>query len=153
MDTRSFTPGLLAVPALTLALTLAGCTGEPADGGGTSALSESPTPEAAPSSSELAVAQTGWLSIGADGAVQTTFFDADGRYRDLRNGEPFAQGGWEQRPDGSICFEPDEGAGACWMTGAPDAAGEIIVTSTDGKAIAIRRITYMAPTGDEAAGG
>ena len=149
MHMRSHTPGL----TIALALALAGCSGEPAGNEATSGPSESPAPEAAPSSSEIAVAQTGWLSIGADGAVQTTFFDADGRYRDLRNGEPFAQGGWEQRPDGSICFEPDEGAGACWMTGAPDAAGEIIVTSTDGKAIAIRRITYMAPTGDEAAGG
>ena len=91
MHMRSHTPGL----TIALALALAGCSGEPAGNEATSGPSESPAPEAAPSSSEIAVAQTGWLSIGADGAVQTTFFDADGRYRDLRNGEPFAQGGWE----------------------------------------------------------
>ncbi|MAY20346.1 MAG: hypothetical protein CL955_06985 [Erythrobacteraceae bacterium] len=142
--------------ALFAPLALAACD-ESGSSGAADALSGSSeaTPEAqeTPDTVSLPVAESGWLTVGADGAVQTTFFDAGGRFRDLRNGEPFAQGKWEQRPDGKICFEPDEGAGACWTTAPPDDNGEVIATDEDGMAIALKRITYVAPPSDEEDGG
>lgn len=108
---------------------------------------ESANPSA--SVSALSVAETGWLTVGQDGAVQTTFFDGDGRYRDLRNGAELAGGQWEQRADGTICFEPDAGLGACWQTGAADDNGTIVATNSDGKSIAIKQVTYAAPSGGE----
>lgn len=99
----------------------------------------------------IPMTETGWLSVGRDGSVQTTFFDSGGRYRDFRNGELWGEGGWEQRPDGSVCFEPDTGAGACWETGEPEEDGSIIITDEDGAKVEIQRVTYIAPeTGDEA---
>lgn len=97
---------------------------------------------------EFALTETGWLTIGSDGSVQTTFFDANGRYRDLVNGELVAEGGWQRRPDGTLCFEPDAGRGACWETGQPDENGTAIATDGDGKRIEIRRVTYI-PLEDE----
>lgn len=94
----------------------------------------------------IAMAGTGWLTIGNDGAVQTTFLDSDGRYRDFRNGELLAEGGWERAPDDRLCFEPDAGRGACWVTKAPDADGSILVTDADGKSVEIKRVAYIAPT-------
>lgn len=95
--------------------------------------------------SDFTMAESGWLTVGADGAVQTTFFEPDGRYRDLRNGALIAQGRWERRNDGMLCFEPDSGIGACWETGPVNDAGEAIATDTTGKRITIRRIAYLAP--------
>lgn len=95
------------------------------------------------------VANTAWLSVGQDGSVQTTFLDQGGRYRDFRNGEPADTGTWEQRPDGAICFTPDEGQGGCWGAGALDADGSTYVTSADGKRVEIKRITYTAPPLDD----
>lgn len=147
-------------PALALALfaplALAACDESSSSGAAdvlTGGGEAAPTAEETPDTVSLPVAESGWLTVGADGAVQTTFFDAGGRYRDLRNGEPFAQGKWEQRPDGKICFEPDEGAGSCWTTASPDDNGEVIATDDDGMAIAIKRITYVAPPSDEEDGG
>jgi hypothetical protein len=107
------------------------------------------TAEEEPSTQEIALAETGWLTVGRDGSVQTTFFDTGGRYRDFRNGEPSGEGTWAQRPDGSICFEPETGLGACWEMGAPEEDGSVIVTDEDGRRVEIRRITYTAPPDDE----
>ena len=141
--------------ALLASLALTAC--DDGSGGGsadalTGGSEATPAAEETPDTVSLPVAESGWLTVGADGAVQTTFFDAGGRYRDLRNGEPFAQGKWEQRPDGKICFEPDEGAGACWTTAPPDDNGEVIATDEDGMAIVIKRITYVAPPSDDEGG-
>ena len=106
--------------------------------------------EASGTSTPMQLAETGWLTVGKDGAVQTTFFDPDGRYRDLRNGEEVAGGRWERRADGRVCFEPDVGLGACWETGDEDATGSIIATDTDGTSIALRRVTYIAPPAPDA---
>ncbi|MEE4199725.1 hypothetical protein [Erythrobacter sp.] len=63
--------------------------------------------DAEPQAATLPMAETGWLTIGRDGSVQTTYFDPDGRYRDVRGGAPFGEGRWEQRADGRICFRPE----------------------------------------------
>lgn len=138
--------------ALLAALALAAC--DDGSGGGsadvlTGGSGEVPAAEQTPDTTALSVSESGWLTVGADGAVQTTFFDAGGRYRDLRNGELFGTGTWEQRTDGTICFEPEEGIGACWETAPPDETGAVIATNKDGMAISIKRITYVAPPSDE----
>jgi len=96
----------------------------------------------------VTVEETGWLTIGSDGAVQTTYFDSDGRYRDRRNGEPVAQGSWRRGPDDRLCFEPDAGRGACWSIDEPDEDGVAIAEDADGKTIAIRRVAYLPPEGE-----
>lgn len=111
------------------------------DAGGEQAVEEEPQ--------TIAMAETGWLTVSEDGAVQTTFFDAGGRYRDFRNGEPMGEGNWEQRPDGLLCFEPDEGSGACWETDKTDEDGSAIVTNEDGARVEIKRVTYVPPETDE----
>lgn len=91
------------------------------------------------------MADTGWLSVGSDGSVQTTFLDTGGRYRDLRNGVAFDAGTWEGRPDGSVCFAPEDGQAQCWAPESMGDDGTTIVTSEDGKRVEIKRITYTAP--------
>ncbi|MHA7820848.1 MAG: hypothetical protein ACX930_14470 [Erythrobacter sp.] len=139
--------------AFVAALALAGCTAaeeEGSSGGGDAGSEAGATPEPTPTrDTDIAVSESGWLTVGTDGAVQTTFFDADGRYRDLRNGELFGEGNWQQRPDGKVCFEPDSGRGACWETDAADENGEANATDGDGKTITIKRITYVAPPEDQ----
>ncbi|WP_298307139.1 hypothetical protein [uncultured Erythrobacter sp.] len=98
-----------------------------------------------PPAEPMLMADTGWLSVGSDGSVQTTFLDTGGRYRDFRNGVAMDTGDWEQRPDGSVCFSPDAGQGGCWSADQPEKDGSIIVTSADGKRVEIKPITYTAP--------
>lgn len=136
-------------------LALAGCS-EAADSAASSSADtaagepQSPaTPEPSPTSADLSIAESGWLTVGSDGAVQTTFFDSGGRYRDLRNGEIFAEGEWQQRPDGRVCFEPETGRGACWAIAEPDATGQAIATNDEGKAVSLKRITYIAPPDED----
>ncbi|MGB3710234.1 MAG: hypothetical protein WA985_00940 [Erythrobacter sp.] len=112
--------------------------------------------EEAPDESEgeaFVIADTGWLTIGTDGAVQTTYFDADGRYRDLRNGEPAGEGAWRRGPEGRVCFVPDAGRGACWTTEDVDDEGEATATDGEGRTIAIRRIAYLPPEDEDGEGG
>ncbi len=148
---------LLAAVTLTL-LACADDAGESIDAAATeeaSATVEGATPEASgsedvPSNPAIAVARTGWLTIGSDGAVQITHFDPQGRYRDLRNGEMVAQGNWQRGPENRLCFEPDAGRGECWTIGDVDEEGEAIATDSDGKTIAIRRVAYLPPQSDAA---
>ena len=93
----------------------------------------------------MLVADTAWLSVGTDGSVQTTFLDTGGRYRDFRNGEAADSGSWEQRPDGSICFTPDSGLGACWATESSENDGTAVIVNETGTRVSIKRITYTAP--------
>ena len=131
------------------ALWLMGCAAAPSDTNGTAAKDAAGAGEggngAVQTASAVPMAATGWLSIGGDGAVQTTFFAADGRYRDWRNGAQLASGNWTKRSDGRICFEPDAGLGDCWEIDPPDKNGEAIATDSEGKSIAIRQVTYIAP--------
>lgn len=141
---------MLCLLALT-SLTLAACEA-PADGSGeTASAPEAPAEEAADAASaeadsaDLVFTESGWLTVGADGGVQTTFLDAGGRYRDLRNGEQVAQGEWQQRPDGSLCFEPDTGFGACWTIEPLEDDGSAIAVNGEGKRIEVRRVSYIGP--------
>lgn len=123
-----------------------GAEGSTGDSGAGSA--EAQSGEGPGSGAEIEVmlnADTAWLSVGRDGSVQTTFLDAGGRYRDFRNGEAADSGSWEQRPDGSICFAPDAGLGACWATETSENDGTAIVVNETGTRVAIKRITYTAP--------
>lgn len=136
---RPFVTTLAIFVVAACAPTEDGSSGTEGAGSEESATSNSSSKEA------ILMADTGWLSVGSDGAVQTTFFDPDGRYRDFRNGDATDAGAWQQRPDGSICFTPDEGAGDCWTTDGLEADGSAVVTSASGKRVEIKQITYTAP--------
>jgi len=129
-------------------LALAACAPAEDEGGEaeTSDTVSDATPDNAAQGEPMLMADTGWLSVGDDGAVQTTFLDTAGRYRDFRNGVAADTGDWEQRPDGSLCFSPDAGDGGCWTPESPDKDGSLIVTNAGGKRVEIKRITYTAPS-------
>ena len=91
------------------------------------------------------MASTAWLTVGTDGAVQTTLIDAEGRYRDMRNGELFGEGTWQQRPNGTICFEPETGVGACWETETTGDDGTLKAVNGDDRRIELKRVTYTPP--------
>jgi len=138
----------ILVPATLFALSACAEEGGGSDGDTSSAQSESDGGGDNAQEASIPMAETAWLSVGNDGAVQTTMIDPAGRYRDFRNGEPAGQGSWSQRPDGSICFEPAQGSGACWETGAPQEDGSLIATNDDGMRVEITRIAYTAPSAD-----
>ncbi len=94
-----------------------------------------------------AMAQTGWRVLGEDGAVYTTMFDADGTYRDFKNGEALQSGSWEERKDGQLCFTPEaeDRIGECWEIGMVGGDAMMQVTSDAGKTIELRQVTYIAP--------
>ena len=120
------------------------------DGGGSGdAVAEAASEIAQAGEETIAMAGTAWLSVGTDGAVQTTLIDEGGRYRDIRNGELFGEGGWQQRPDGRVCFEPDTGLGACWQTESGDQDGTVIAINDDDRRIELKRVTYTAPDASE----
>lgn len=136
-------------------LALAGCTPDDAGSEGPSEAEASEAPSdaeagedtgaAATASRPMLVANTGWLSVGADGSVQTTFLDADGRYRDFRNGVVSDTGSWERRPDGAFCLQPDAGKNACWTADRPAKDGSVVVSSDFGKRIELKPISYTPP--------
>lgn len=144
-------------------LALAGCAPDDAGSEGSSESEASETPSEAGAGEEtggtaiasrpMLVANTGWLSVGADGSVQTTFLDADGRYRDFRNGVAADTGSWERRPDGAFCMQPDAGKSACWSADRPAKDGSIMVSSDDAKRVELKPITYSPPADDGADGG
>lgn len=132
--------------ALSICL-LAGCAPE---GGGAENSSEEEAGDTQEGPSEdaneaLLMADTAWLSVGSDGSVQTTFLDADGQYRDFRNGVAADTGSWESRLDGSLCLTPAVGRGDCWTSEKLEDDGSTILTSAGGKRVEIKQITYTAP--------
>lgn len=145
------TPLHLLAPFGILALAACAPAKEGSNGSGETQANETPSNTAsgeAPAAPML-MADTGWLSVGSDGSVQTTFLDTGGRYRDFRNGVAADTGVWERRPDGSVCFSPDAGQGRCWSAGQPEKDGSIIVTSASGRRVEIKPITYTTPPVDE----
>lgn len=145
------TPLHFLTPLGFLALAACAPAEEGSNSSGEAQASETPSDAAASETpaEPMLMADTGWLSVGSDGSVQTTFLDTGGRYRDFRNGIAADTGAWERRPDGSVCFSPDAGQGECWSADRPDKDGSIIVTSADGKRVEIKPITYSAPPVDE----
>ena len=108
-----------------------------------------------PSHSEFS--DTAWRVMAEDGARYVTYIDADGTYRDFRNGEPWQEGSWkfdpaEESGDGVdlLCFMPDaeDGSERCWEPGRL-LDDELIVTSGGGRRVALEKVTYSAPEGAE----
>ena len=130
---------------------LAACAPTEEDGAGVASAETAEAPESVAEnpSEAILMADTAWLSVGSDGSVQTTFLDPGGRYRDFRNGIAADTGSWEARPDGAVCFNPDDGRGDCWTSSAFESDGSAIITSADGKRVELKRITYVAPPADE----
>ena len=105
----------------------------------------SPSGEPAP---EVFVA-TAWRAVAADGARYTTYLDADGTYRDLRNGDPWQTGSWTYsvvERDKRLCFipEPDSGIERCWEPGRMS-GGKMKATNDDGVSIELERVDYRPP--------
>ena len=155
----SYTRTLMAGLATAL---LASCASEEPAG---SSASQPPTASSAPASSSapdaapngaspeqtsppesLAIAQTAWLSVSTDGAVFVTFLDADGRYRDTRDGAVVYSGRWEQTPGGQLCFTPDNGIGGCWTYGGPGRDGVMQASGDIGRTIELKSVAYAPPT-------
>ncbi|MEE4204850.1 MAG: hypothetical protein V2I39_01065 [Erythrobacter sp.] len=128
-----------------------GGSGDGADSEG--AAEEEPAGDAP--AQRLAMAETGWLTVGRDGSVFTTQFDADGTYRDYRNGEFVQSGTWRRREDGLLCFSPAEQdrLGTCWETRGLDEDGTMRALDPDGRAIELRRVSYLPPAAAEEADG
>ena len=102
---------------------------------------------------------TAWRVSAEDGARYVTYLDAEGRYRDLRNGDPWQEGGWslEAAPgdeEGQVllCFQPegDNVRERCWETGKLD-DGKLIVTSGGGRRVQLEKVAYEAPQDAETA--
>jgi hypothetical protein len=145
---------ILFAPLLGLVMTsaLAGCA--PPDNSSASAVAAvDPVPEdnagsERPSSGDdIAIGGTGWLSIGTDGAVLTTHLDADGTYRDYRNGEFLYVGSWERREDRRLCFVPRETNlyGACWELDDAGGSRGVNATNEAGRTIQLKRVAYRPP--------
>ena len=91
---------------------------------------------------------TAWRAVGVDGARYTTLLDSEGRYRDLRNGEPWHQGTWTRRDAGAICFLPDgdDTERRCWT---PDRMSDedqmVVIGGEEGARVELSRADYSAP--------
>jgi len=111
-----------------------------------------PTPEPPPLPNEFS--RTAWRARDGSGALYTTFLDPGGRYRDLRNGDPWQQGAWEYDEEDRLCFTPDaeESLGQCWRPERMDQSGDMIVTSSSGRRVRLDSVEYRAPTQDETEG-
>lgn len=149
------------IPLLAYVLVLAGCNApadQPAEESTPAAeataeadaAEAAESPEATPTPEELALVNTAWRVTGEDGAIYTTFFDAEGAYRDTKNGDPWADGAWERLADGRLCFEPsDEGrTGACWTLGKHKKDGTMRVTDDSGREVLLQQVTYLAPVAE-----
>lgn len=105
------------------------------------APSDAPAPEA--------FAGTAWRAIARDGARYTTYLDTDGRYRDLRNGDPWHSGSWrylEGEDNRRLCLKPDDenGLERCWEPGRM--SGETMRAESDsGTLIELERVDYQPP--------
>lgn len=103
------------------------------------------TPEPPPLPNEFS--RTAWRARDESGALYTTFLDPAGRYRDLRNGDPWQQGAWEYDEENRICFTPDAGAslGQCWHPERMDEGGRMLVTSASGRRVRLESVEYRRP--------
>lgn len=91
--------------------------------------------------------RTAWRVLGQDGAVYITFLDADGLYRDLRNGDPWRNGNWLRDDAGKLCFTPADEAltGECWKLKKPNTNGVMRASNDADKTIKLQQVTYVAP--------
>ena len=150
-----------SVAALAGVLALTGCAPAEEDAPPTpspSAMDETPAPAAVTGDEKGGDSEgprpmlehSAWRSAGEDGATYATFLDGEGRYRDMRNGEPRQEGSWEVREDGAVCFLPDGDnvRGDCWNLGRLRKNGSLVATGQDGQRIELHQIDYQAPEED-----
>lgn len=132
-----------------LALLAAACApaddgSDPAQAGG--AVSESSESAARPAPEVFAA--TAWRSVSAEGARFSTYLDPDGRYRDLRNGDPWQTGTWRYDSDAGslLCLKPDadNGVERCWKPGSMR-KNVMQATDQDERRIELEKIDYQAP--------
>ena len=113
------------------------------------AATAAPTGEPAPE----AFAATAWRVVAEDGARYTTYLDADGTYRDLRNGDPWQTGSWSYSDgdgDKRLCFTPaaEGGVERCWEPGRM--SGETMrAKGADDVTIELERVDYQPPAATE----
>jgi hypothetical protein len=128
-----------------IGLLLAGCAAQDSATESPDESAEGAAEESALSAQSVAMAKTAWLSVSKDGDVFTTYLDADGRYRDLREGAITNSGTWEQNEDGELCFKPDSGLIVCWAHGRPGLNGVMRATNASGRAIEVKKVSYRPP--------
>ena len=141
----------------TCLIALSGCAAQEQDAAENPALAVDSTAESKPEAESFDPAQmpamslTGWRVLGEDGAVYTTYFDADGSYRDFKNGEELQSGTWDERNDGQLCFTPavEHRIGECWKLGMVGSDKIMTPVSDAGKTIELRQVTYIAPVEEE----
>ena len=141
---------LFVVSALA-GLALAACapeTGETAEGSAADAPAEGQE-TAAGSSTPDSFAESAWLTRAEDGARFVTYFDPDGTYRDMRNGDFLQAGSWTYAdgPGGKqICLEPDADGSVkmCWQPDTMD-GDTMTATGPEDRRIELERTTYVAP--------
>lgn len=144
-----------------LAAALAACSATESEGDGAGAAGE----PAATGSADAGAAVpddfvgTAWRAEGRDGARYTTHLDAEGRYRDRRDGAPWHQGTWERAGEDRLCLTPDGDGAAprCWTIERLDRDGTMTIAGPDGTRVALTEVDYAAPIegesdGEEAAG-
>lgn len=147
-----FFSGAMGLAAL---VAIAGCT--PADDAAAPANPASqtePAPQESPRALQIpdSFEGTAWRVAGADGGRYVTFLDAEGRYRDLKDGEPFHTGAWDRRADGSICFLPDgaETQRRCWTPDRMTDDGRMVVVGgEEGARVELEPGDYEAPSSEE----
>lgn len=137
-----------------LAMLVSGCAPE-ADTADATGMSENASTDASPTGSPVpkVFAATAWRATSDDGARFTTYLDSDGRYRDVRNGDPWQSGTWrfDTSGGGLLCFKPEgeDGTETCWK---PDRMHGDTMDASDekGRQIELRRVEYVAPdSGDD----
>lgn len=98
----------------------------------------------------VALANTAWRVQGEDGAIYTTYLDADGTYRDFKNGESLQEGSWEEVSEGRLCFTPadEERTGECWSNERQEKDGTMRTTSDSERTVELRQVTYVAASLD-----
>ncbi len=92
---------------------------------------------------------TAWRVTAEDGARYVTLLDADGAYRDLRNGDPWQTGNWTYAdgPGGKqLCFVPDHenGLERCWQPGRIS-DDTMVATGPGERRIELTRVEYRPP--------
>ena len=89
---------------------------------------------------------TAWRTTGEDGAVYTTYLNADGTYRDLRNGDEYQTGQWTLEGEDRLCLAPDEqrDVGGCWSAGSVR-GDSVVMTRNDGTRVEVRKVEYLIP--------
>lgn len=148
-------------PALVLAFALPACSPpestdtqaeEPStEGEESDAASETETQSELQADLPAEFIRTAWRIVAEDGARYTTYLDEDGRYRDLRNGDPWQEGTWENDGEDRLCFLPDaEGAVLrCWHPDRMEGRDSMIVSGENGVRIRLQRADYVPPADEE----